>query len=392
MKRIRLAIVGATGLVGRAVLKILEEKNLPISEYVLFASSKSAGKNIKFMNEDYIVQELTESSFDNGFDFAIFSAGSSISKKFAPIAASKGCIVVDNSSAFRMDKDVPLVVPEVNFEEISNNHGIIANPNCSTIQAVVALKPLDDKYKIKRIVYSTYQAVSGAGRYGVEDLENGIKNHMTNEAYLCATESSFSSCLDINTNDIDITEASSISYGYELKKFNYPIFSNCLPHIDVFLDNGYTKEEEKMINETRKILKRPDLKITATTVRVPVFNSHSESINVEFEKEFKINDLVKTLSDFSGIIVQDNIVQHIDDKAKNGKSNTSKTKILSAKQLNIKKPIYPLATNASGYDEVFVGRIRRDGSVKSGINLWVVADNIRKGAASNAVQIVERML
>ena len=240
MKKFRLAIVGATGLVGRTVLKVLEEKKLPISEYVLFASSKSAGKKIKFMGTDYIVQELKEDSFDSGFNFAIFSAGGSTSKKFAPIAASKGCIVVDNSSAFRMDPDVPLVVPEVNPEEIVNNHGIIANPNCSTIQAVVVLKPLDDKYKIKRIVYSTYQAVSGAGRYGVEDLENGIER--------CHTE----------VTNADKLENLNVKSTYQLQKFDYPIFSNCLPHIDVFLNNGYTKEEEKMINETRKILKRPD--------------------------------------------------------------------------------------------------------------------------------------
>lgn len=341
MKKCRLAIVGATGLVGRTVLKVLEEKKLLIDEYVLFASSKSARKILKFMDKDYQVQELNENSFDSGFDYAIFSAGGSTSKKYAPIAASKGCIVVDNSSAFRMDEDVPLVVPEVNPEEIKNNHGIIANPNCSTIQAVVALKPLDDAYGIKRIIYSTYQAVSGAGRNGVLDLENGIKDYI-NEA---------------NNN-------------YELQKFDYPIFSNCLPHIDVFLENGYTKEEEKMINETRKILKKPDLKITATTVRVPVFNSHSESINVEFEKElgkdFELEDVIKTLSSAPGIILQDN--------------------------LYAEKSIYPLAINSSGHDEVFVGRIRKDYSIKSGINLWVVADNIRKGAATNAVQIVELLL
>ena len=332
MKNYKLAIVGATGLVGRTVLKVLEERNLPISEYVLFASTKSAGKITHFMGKDYVVQELNEHSFDEGFDFAIFSAGGDTSKKYSPIAVSKGCIVVDNSSAFRMDPEVPLIVPEVNPEEIKNHHGIIANPNCSTIQAVVALKPLDDKYKIKRIVYSTYQAVSGAGRNGVLDLENGAKNYLehTDEPML---------------------------------KFPYPIFSNCLPHIDVFWDNGYTKEEEKMINETRKILKRPELKITATTVRVPVFNSHSESINVEFENDFDMKELLDTLKSFPNLIVQDNIEQQL----------------------------YPLAINASGKDEVFVGRIRRDESVPFGVNLWVVADNIRKGAATNAVQIVEEL-
>ena len=351
MKKIRMAIVGATGLVGRTALKVLEEKKLPIAEYVLFASSKSAGKKLKFMGKDYIVQELNELSFDSGFDYAIFSAGGSTSKKYAPIAAEKGCIVVDNSSAFRMDKDVPLVVPEVNPEEIRNNHGIIANPNCSTIQAVVALKPLDDKYGIKRIVYSTYQAVSGAGKKGVIDLDNGVKNYITDKSY--DEESSNSDIPDFEDNS-----------NYELEKFDYPIFSNCLPQIDVFLDNGYTKEEEKMINETRKILKKPDLRVTATTVRVPVFNCHSESINVEFEKDFDLKELVNTLKDAPGIVIQD----------------------------DPNSLVYPLAINASGHDEVFVGRIRRDDSVNSGINFWVVADNIRKGAASNAIQIVEKLI
>lgn len=316
-------------------MKVLEEKNLPISEYVLFASNRSAGKFLNFMGKEYEIQELTENSFDEGFDFAIFSAGGDTSKKYSPIAKSKGCIVIDNSSAFRMDDNVPLVVPEVNPEEIKNNKGIIANPNCSTIQAVVALKPLDIKYHIKRIVYSTYQAVSGAGSKGIEDLENGILNYCKND--------------------------NSSNY---LKKFPHPIFNNCLPHIDVFLDNGYTKEEEKMINETRKILKRPNLNITATTVRVPVFNSHSESINVEFENDFELDDLITTLENSPGIIIKD----------------------------NPNKEIYPLAINATGNDEVFVGRIRRDYSIKSGVNLWVVSDNIRKGAASNAIQIVEKLI
>ncbi len=348
MKKYKLAIVGCTGLVGRTILQVLEEKHLPISEYGLFASKKSVGKTMHFMNKEYIVKELNEASFDAGYDFAIFSAGGNTSKKYSPIASSKGCIVVDNSSAFRMDENVPLVVPEVNPEEIANNNGIIANPNCSTIQAVVALKPLDDKYKIKRIVYSTYQAVSGSGRDGVIDLINGIKNY-----------SNFIS----ESSDSD-DYLSSPDSNYKLEKFPYPIFSNCLPHIDVFLDNGYTKEEEKMINETRKILKKPDLKITATTVRVPVFNSHSESINVEFEKDFDMSELIETLKKAPGIVVQDD-TQNL---------------------------VYPIATNASGYDEVFVGRIRKDFSVSSGINLWVVSDNIRKGAATNAVQIVEKML
>ena len=363
MKKYRLAVVGATGLVGRTVLKVLQEKNLPVSEYVLFASVNSAGKKVKFMDRDYIVQGLNELSFDSGFDIAIFCAGGNVSKKYAPIAVSKGCIVVDNSSIFRMDDNVPLVIPEVNPEEIHNNHGIIANPNCSTIQAVVALKPLDDKYKIKRIVYSTYQAVSGAGRAGVTDLENGIRNYVTNKAYidnfyedeLC--KNSF--CLN---NDENLESELMNNFSYKLEKFDYPIFSNCLPQIDSFVENGYTKEEEKMINETRKILKKPNLKVTATAVRVPVFNCHSESINVEFENDFKLEDLINTLSSANGVVVQDN------------------------------QPRYPLAINACGHNEVFVGRIRKDYSVKSGINFWVVADNIRKGAATNAVQIVEKLI
>jgi len=327
MKEYKLALVGATGLVGKTAIKIFEEKNLPISEYVFFASKKSAGSTVELLGKKYIVKELKEDSFDEGFDFAIFSAGGDVSKKFAPIASSKGCIVVDNSSAFRMENDVPLVVPEVNPEDIEWNKGIIANPNCSTIQAVVALKPLDEKYKIKRIVYSTYQAVSGAGKKGVDDLENTLK-------------------------------------GLEPKKFPYSIANNCLPHIDVFTENGYTKEEIKMINETRKILHREHLKITATTVRVPVINSHSESINVEFEKDFDIEELKQILKNSPGVILQD----------------------------DIKNNIYPLATNATGFDEVFVGRIRRDESVQYGINMWVVADNIRKGAATNAIQIVEKII
>jgi len=349
MKTYKLALVGATGLVGRTAIKVLEEKNLPISEYVFFASKQSAGTTVHLLGKDYIVQELTEDSFDYGFDFAIFYAGGDTAKKFAPIAASKGCIVVDNSSAFRMDEDVPLVVPEVNPDDLINHKNIIANPNCSTIQAVVPLKPLDDKYKIKRVIYSTYQAVSGAGKNGIVDLKSGIENYKNIN-------------LDEAKNkEINVAE---VKNDYELKKFPHPIFNNCLPHIDVALDNGYTKEEEKMINETRKILKRPDLPVTATTVRVPVFNSHSESINIEFENEFELEDLIDTLKNSKGIIVQDDLNNNV----------------------------YPLATNATGHNEVYVGRIRRDFSVKNGVNLWVVADNIRKGAASNAIQIVEYII
>lgn len=281
MKNYKLAVVGATGVVGKTVLDVLEEKNLPISKYSFFASSKSAGNTINFLGNSYLIEELNESSFDEHFDFAIFCAGGETSKKYTPIAVKKGTIVVDNSSAFRMDANVPLVIPEVNPEDIKKHSGIIANPNCSTIQAVVPLKPLDNKYKIKRIIYSTYQAVSGAGRDGINDLENGIKNFQIGSK---------------------INEVSSLPYS--LKKFSHPIFNNCIPHIDTFTDNGYTKEEIKMINETRKILKRPDLPITATTVRVPVFNSHSESINVEFEKDFELEEVIDILRNSPGIIIQ----------------------------------------------------------------------------------------
>lgn len=325
--RYKVAIVGSTGLVGRTVLKVLEEKNFTNCTYTLFASKKSAGTKLQFLGQNYIIQELTEDSFNYNFDYAIFCAGGSVSEKFAPIAVSKGCTIIDNSSVFRMNKDVPLVVPEVNPEKIFENKGIIANPNCSTIQAVVALKPLDDKYKIKRIVYSTYQAVSGAGKAGIEDLENGIK-------------------------------------GIAPQKFPHPIFNNCLPHIDVFMPDGYTKEEYKMINETRKILNKPYLPITATCVRVPVKNCHSESINIEFRTNFDIYDVKMLLQNSPGIILVD----------------------------DVEKNYYPLATKVDGYDDVFVGRIRRDFSVPYGINLWVVADNLRKGAASNAVQILEKLI
>lgn len=315
----KVAIVGATGLVGRTILKVLEEKNFKNVQYTLFASSKSTGNKIEFLGQNYIVCELKEDSFDSGFDYAIFSAGASTSLKYAPIAVSKGCVVIDNSSAFRMDENVPLVVPEVNPEKIFENNGIIANPNCSTIQAMLPLKVLDDKYKIKRIVYSTYQAVSGAGKKGLEDLEKGEDG---------------------------------------------TFYNNCVPHIDVFLDDGYTKEEHKMINETRKILNEPDLPITATCVRVPVRNCHSESINVEFENEIDIYEAKTLLQNSENIILADDIENNI----------------------------YPLARKADGNDEVFVGRIRRDFSVKYGLNFWCVADNLRKGAASNAVQILEKLL
>lgn len=323
----KVAIVGSSGLVGRTVLKILEEKNFLNVTYTLFSSKNSAGEKVKFLGENYVFCELSESSFNTHFDYAIFCAGGDISKKYIPIAVSKGCVVIDNSSVFRMNSNVPLVIPEVNSEEIFKHNGIIANPNCSTIQAVLVLKPLDDKYNLKRIIYSTYQAVSGAGRFGIEDLENK-------------------------------------AYGSSLKKFPYPIFNNCIPHIDVFMEDAYTKEEHKMIEETRKILNKPDLPITATAVRVPVTNCHSESINVELENDFDLYDIKTLLQNYPGILVAD----------------------------NIEKNQYPIASKVNGNDEVFVGRIRRDYSIPYGLNLWVVADNLRKGAATNAVQILEKLI
>lgn len=327
MKKINLAIVGATGMVGRTFLKVLEERNFPIENLYLFSSARSAGSVVKFAGKDCVVEELTENSFDRDIQIALFSAGGSISEKFAPIAASKGVLVIDNSSQWRMDPSVPLVVPEVNPDAIKEHKGIIANPNCSTIQAVVPLKPLHEKYKIKRVIYSTYQAVSGSGIKGVKDLEDGIKGEPNNF-------------------------------------YPHPIAYNCLPHIDVFTDNGYTKEEIKMINETMKIFNDYDIKVTATTVRVPVKNCHSESINVELEKPFELSSIVNDLKNMDGVVVVD----------------------------NPNKLEYPTAVDANGHNEVFVGRIRRDFSVDNGINFWCVADNIRKGAATNAVQIAELVL
>lgn len=327
MKKVNLAVVGATGMVGRTFLKVLKERNFPIENLYLMASKRSAGTKVEYDGKEYTVEELTEHSFDKPIDIALFSAGGSTSEKYAPIAAEHGVIVVDNSAQWRQDPKVPLIVPECNPEDIAWNSGIIANPNCSTIQAMAVLKPLDDKYKIKRVVYSTYQAVSGAGVAGWNDLKNGLK-------------------------------------GEEPKKFPHQIAGNCLPHIDVFLDNGYTKEEMKMVWETRKILHHPDLKVTATTVRVPVFNSHSEAINIEFENPVDVDEARKILAEAPGVVV-------VDNPANNE---------------------YPLALDAAGTDSVYVGRIRKDESVDNGLNLWVVADNIRKGAATNAVQIAEILI
>ncbi|MDR2354664.1 MAG: aspartate-semialdehyde dehydrogenase [Clostridiales Family XIII bacterium] len=323
-----LAVVGATGLVGRTFLEVLAKRNFPYEHLYLMASAKSAGSKIDFQGREYVVEELTEHAFDKPIDIALFSAGDGTSGRFSPIAAAKGTVVVDNSSAWRADPQVPLIVPEVNPQEIAKHKGIIANPNCSTIQAVAVLKPLYDRYGLKRVVFSTYQSVSGSGLKGIRDLEEGLKG-----------------------ND---------------RKVAYPhaIAGNCLPHIDAFLDNGYTKEEMKMINETRKILGDDRIAVTATTVRVPVFNSHSESVNAELEKPFELSEIRELLAAAPGIVV-------VDDPSKNE---------------------YPLARDAAGRDEIFVGRIRRDFSIENGLNLWVVADNTRKGAATNAVQIAEKLL
>lgn len=330
MKQYRVAVVGATGMVGRKFLQVLEERKLPVSEYFLFASKRSAGTQVTFMGKPYTVRELTDTAFEDlHVDIALFSAGAGTSKHFAPIVAASGAVVIDNSSCWRMDPDVPLVVPEVNPDAIPGyrKKGIISNPNCSTIQAMVPLKPLHDAYGLKRVIYSTYQAVSGAGQQGYLDLQNGLK-------------------------------------GEAPQKFPHPIAGNCLPHIDVFLDNGYTKEEQKMIDETRKILSLPELAVTATTVRVPVFHGHSESINVEFERPFDLAELRALLEKAPGLVVMDDVANNV----------------------------YPMAITAEDTDPVYVGRIRRDFSIENGINFWCVADNIRKGAATNAVQIAEELI
>ena len=330
MKKFNIAVVGATGMVGNKFLEVLTERQLPVDNYYLFASARSAGKQIDFMGKPHTVIELTEENvmaLKGKVDFALFSAGAGTSAKFAPVFVEAGAVVVDNSSQWRMYDDVPLVVPEVNPEDVKWNKGIIANPNCSTIQAVVALKPLYDTFGIKRIVYSTYQAVSGAGVAGYNDLKNGVA-------------------------------------GEAPKKFPYPIAFNMLPHIDVFLDNGYTKEEWKMIEETKKILHDQDLRITATTVRVPVYHGHSESINVEFKKPCTKEEVFDCLSHFPGLVLMD----------------------------DVKNNVYPMPILVEDHDEVFVGRVRIDESVDSGVNIWCVADNIRKGAATNAVQIVQLLI
>jgi len=323
MKKINLALVGATGMVGGTVIQVLEERGVPINNFYPFTSKRSAGETVTLFGKDYVTQELTKDSFEQAIDIAIFCAGGEVSAEYAPIAARSGCIVVDNTSHFRMDEDVPLIVPEVNPCDIKSHKGIIANPNCSTIQAVVALKPLLDKYGLRRVIYSTYQSVSGAGLSGYNALKDGLDN-----------------------------------------VFAKPIAYNLIPQIDTFLDNGYTKEEMKMIDETKKILRQSGLGVTATTVRVPVFYGHSESINIELCNPFELDDVKELLANARGIVLMDDISNNV----------------------------FPTPLDAVGKDDVFIGRVRRDESVESGLNLWCVADNIRKGAATNAVQIAELLI
>jgi len=333
-EKYNVAVVGATGAVGNEMVSTLGERNFPVAELKLLSSKRGAGTKIEFKGKYYTAEVLDENSF-KGIDIGLFSAGGSVSEKFGPIAGKAGCVVIDNTSAWRMDPMVPLVVPEVNAHAIAKypQKNIIANPNCSTIQMVVALKPIHDAARIKRIVVSTYQAVSGTGKRAVKELESQV--------------------LAIYNNQ-------------EIKKEVYPhqIAFNCLPHIDVFLDNGYTKEEMKMVNETKKIMEDDSIRVTATTVRVPVFYGHSESVNIETERKITANEVREILSKAPGVKVVD----------------------------NPKKFEYPLAIDAAGKDETLVGRIREDESIPNGINLWIVADNIRKGAALNAVQIAEILI
>lgn len=330
-KGFTVAVVGATGAVGTEMLRILEQRKFPIQDLIPLASFKSAGKTVVFKGRELSVRVLDEKSF-KGVEIALFSAGGSVSEKFAPIAASSGSVVIDNTSAFRMDPDVPLVVPEVNPHAIRDytKKGIIANPNCSTIQMVVALKPIHDRARIKRIVVSTYQSVSGTGMRAILELEDQVKAWVEGRPL-------------------------------ERKVYPHTIAFNCLPHIDVFFEDGYTKEEIKMVNETKKIMEDDSIRITATTVRVPVFRGHSEAINIETEKKLTVQEAREILSRAPGVKLWD-------DPSNNR---------------------YPMPILAAGGDETWVGRIREDNSVENGLNLWVVADNLRKGAALNAIQIAE---
>ena len=334
MKEYNVAVVGATGAVGNEMVDTLEQRKFPVKNLKLLASARSVGKTLTYKGEGIKIEELKEDSF-KGIDIGLFSPGGAVSLKFAPIAAASGCVVIDNTSAFRMDPEVPLVVPEVNEHAVAmyKNKGIIANPNCSTIQMVVVLKPLHDAAKIKRVVVSTYQAVSGTGKKAIYELEQQILAIYNNKKI-------------------------------ENKVYPYQIAFNVLPHIDAFLENGYTKEEMKMVNETKKIMEDNSIQVTATTVRVPVFYGHSESVNVEFERDLSPDQARKVLKKAPGIKV-------VDDPSKNK---------------------YPLAILAAGKDDTFVGRIRRDESIPHGLNMWIVADNIRKGAALNAVQIAEVLI
>ena len=330
----RVAIVGATGEVGRKFLQVLEERNFPVSDIVLYASSRSAGTKLTFRGETVEVMDISKENSFNGIDIALFSAGSGVSKTYAPLFARDNAVVIDNSSAWRMEKDVPLVVPEVNPEDVKNHKGIIANPNCSTIQMVVALKPIYDKVGISRIIVSTYQSVSGAGAKSIRELEDQVRAWCK---------------------------------GEEFPQENYiprRIAFNVVPHIDIFLENLYTKEEMKMVNETRKILHDPDIKISATTVRVPVFYGHAEAITIETKEFISPQEARDILSKGEGIVVMD------DPENKE----------------------YPTPIDAEGRDEVFVGRIRESLVFERGLSMWVVADNIRKGAATNAVQIAELII
>ncbi len=338
LKKYNVAILGATGAVGQEFLDLIAERNFPFDTLKLLASSRSAGKVITFMGKDYIVEEATDDSFKN-IDIALF-AGGSASTKFAPAAVKHGAIVIDNSSAFRMDPEVPLIVPEVNPEDIKKHKGIIANPNCSTIIMAMALKPLYNKEKIKRIIVSTYQAVSGAGKEAIDELDNQVKAIVENKPVVAS-----------------ILPSASLSKHYQ-------IAFNIIPHIDVFGEDGYTKEEMKMVHETHKIFNDYKMGITTTTVRVPIYRSHSESINVEFEEDISVDTARELLAAFPGVIVQD----------------------------NPQEMIYPMPLFTSNQNEVFVGRIRKDTSVAHGLNLWVVGDQIRKGAALNALQIAEYMI
>lgn len=339
-KKYNIAIAGATGMVGSAFIDILEERKFPVKNIRLLASGRSKGRMLKFCGKDYPVEELKEDSFKD-IDIALFSAGAGISRKFSPIAVKSGAIVVDNSSAFRMDPEVPLVVPEVNPAAAKRHKGIIANPNCSTIQMVVVLKPLHDAAKIKRIVVSTYQSASGWGKEAVDQLWQ--------ETELA----------------VRLKTPGSRLKGDKIKKvLPDQIAFNVIPQIDVFLENRYTKEEMKMVNETRKIMEDDSIRVTATCVRVPVVVSHAEAVNIETEKRLTPEEAIEILKKAPGVEVIDDISQER----------------------------YPLPIDAAGKDASFVGRIRQDESVKNGLNLWIVSDNLRKGAALNAIQIAELLI